>query len=65
MFSIVKLSCFLLEKDLPPTIKKPSMDSRAELSTETVSHHLQPLDRPSAQKDSDMELDNGMIVCGC
>ncbi|KAH3792562.1 hypothetical protein DPMN_146058 [Dreissena polymorpha] len=31
------------------------MDSTAELSTETVSHHLQPPDMPSGQRDSDMK----------
>ena len=41
------------------------MDSTAELLIETVSHHLKPSDRPSAQKDSDMESDNGMFVCVC
>ncbi|KAH3858239.1 hypothetical protein DPMN_100859 [Dreissena polymorpha] len=34
------------------------MDSSAELSTETVSHHLQPPERSSAQRDSDMESGN-------
>jgi hypothetical protein len=61
MFQIVKSSCYLSENDLPPAIEQPSMDSSAELSTETVSYHLQPLDRPSAQKDSDMEW----YVCMC
>ena len=50
---------------MPQAIEQPSMDSSAELSTETVSHHLQPLDRPSAQKDSHMESANGMFVCVC
>ncbi|KAH3717941.1 hypothetical protein DPMN_060737 [Dreissena polymorpha] len=41
-------------------IDQPSMDSSAELSTETVSHHLQPPDRSSAQRDSDMESGNAI-----
>ncbi|KAH3858240.1 hypothetical protein DPMN_100860 [Dreissena polymorpha] len=35
------------ENDLPQAIEQPSMDSTAELSTETVSQHLQPPDRLS------------------
>ncbi|KAH3792561.1 hypothetical protein DPMN_146057 [Dreissena polymorpha] len=62
---MVKSSCYLSENDMPQAIEQPSMDSTAELSTETVSHHLQPLDRPLAQRDSDMESDNGMFVCVC
>ncbi|KAH3859068.1 hypothetical protein DPMN_101714 [Dreissena polymorpha] len=46
------------KNDMPQAIEQPSMDSSAELSTETVSHHLQPLDRPLAQRDSDMASDN-------
>ncbi|XP_052220248.1 uncharacterized protein LOC127837326 isoform X1 [Dreissena polymorpha] len=47
-----------IENDMPQAIEQPSMDISAELSTETVSHHLQPLDRPLAQRDSDMASDN-------
>ncbi|KAH3821368.1 hypothetical protein DPMN_123132 [Dreissena polymorpha] len=47
-----------IENDMPQAIEQPSMDISAELSTETVSHHLQPPDRPLAQRDSDMASDN-------
>ncbi|KAH3859070.1 hypothetical protein DPMN_101716 [Dreissena polymorpha] len=62
---MVKSNCYLSKNDLPPAIDQPSMDSSAELSTETISHHLQPPERSSAQRDSDMESGNGMFVCVC
>ena len=65
MFQMVKSNCYLSENDLPLAIDQPSMDSSAELSTETISHHLQPPERSSAQRDSDMESGNGMFVCVC
>ena len=65
MFQMVKSNCYLSENDLPPAIDQPSMDSSAELSTETISHHLQLPERSSAQRDSDMESGNSMFVCVC